>query len=323
VHALIVAVRRAKGAAAIVPATRYTEMAASLTDASWWTSRYPLAHAVGLLRCECLLTRADLGSACREIDALLARNMPPEDRAAVLRLKAVLRTVHSDYEGAITHPFPVWRRRACNWSVAGRVRLECGRHTTPSNGRRGHAPSTAWASAGAQDRRIRAVMGVQSTLISSFFVTDGISFLHVAKLVEPTLEHGATPESPYGLSYGFAAMALIDHHGHEADRIATLLAIDQVSCWTQPLAYALGRAQRAVTQGLASGDVGMACYARNHIASDRLAMGLAICRSLIEGHGGTLDMRPCDAGGSEFVFRLPVPAAPASRSESVAPQARM
>ncbi|MCZ7009894.1 hypothetical protein OH413_24995, partial [Salmonella enterica] len=91
---------------------------------------------------------------------------------------------------------------------------------------------------------------------------DGISFLHVAKMVELTLAHGATPESAYGLSwfgvfvaslydryddglaYGLAALALIDRHGYEAERIATLVALDQVSAWTRPLPYALEHAQR-------------------------------------------------------------------------------
>jgi predicted ATPase len=134
-------------------------------------------------------------------------------------------------------------------------------------------------------------MGLLSTLSASFFVGEGLSLVHLAKMVELTLEHGVTPESPYGLAwfgvliaglynrsddglaYGLAALNLIDRHGYEAERIATLIAIDQVSAWSQRLAYALAHAQQARKLGRAAGDIGMACYACNHIASDLLAMG--------------------------------------------------
>jgi predicted ATPase/signal transduction histidine kinase len=291
VHALIVAAKCAKCTAAIAQATSYMDQAFRLMSPSWWSSHYALAYDASILRCECLLAQADLENASREIDALLMRDMPAIDKAAVHRLKASLQTVRSDYEGAINAalsglallnvhlergPTEERMREACDAVRAARG--------TRSIASLGETPAT-------DDRRIQTVMGLLSTLISSLFVRDGISFLHVAKMVELTLEHGATPESPYGLSwfgvfiaslyeeyedglaYGLAAMALIDHHGYEADRIATLVAVDQVSVWTRPLAYALDHAQNAVTLGRASGDIGMACYACNHIASDLLAMG--------------------------------------------------
>jgi len=291
VDALVVGGRQARGAAAIGQATRYTELAVALMDAGWWRAHYPLAYAVELLRCECLLSQADLAGAARAIDALLARALPVQDRAAVHRLKAVLQTVRSDYEGAID--------AALGGLALLGVHLRRGpddahlraAYDAVTAARGGRAIASLGELPEAGERQVHIVMGLLATLMSSLFVTDGISFLHVAKMVELTLEHGTTPESPYGLSwfgvfiasrydeyedglaYGLAAMALIDRHGYEAERIATLVAVDQVSPWTQPLAYALGHVQRAAAQGLASGDIGMACYARNHIASDLLAMG--------------------------------------------------
>ncbi|SOZ69531.1 putative SENSOR HISTIDINE KINASE with GAF and Pkinase domains [Cupriavidus taiwanensis] len=291
VQVLLVAARRARRSAAMAQATRYTDAAFALMQPSWWSTHCALAYAASVLHCECLLAQARLEPASQEIDALLARDLPPVDKAAVHRLKASLQTVRSDYEGAINAalsglalldihlergPTPARMREACDavkQALAGRAIDSLGR-----------LPAT-------EDIRIQTIMGLLSTLISSLFVRDGISFLHVAKMVELTLEHGATAESPYGLSwfgvfiaslyeeykdglaYGLAAMDLADRHGYEAERIATLVAVDQVSAWTRPLSYALAHAQRAVTLGLASGDIGMACYACNHIASDLLAMG--------------------------------------------------
>ncbi|WP_243736863.1 AAA family ATPase [Cupriavidus sp. L7L] len=295
IEVLLVAGRRAWRSGAIGQALHYMDTAQALMQPDWWEAHYGLAYAANLLRCECLLAQARLDAASEGIDALLARAHDALDQAAVYRLRASLQTVRSDYEGAI------------NAALSGLALLDVHLERAPSSQRMRDAYDAVRAALGTRpiatlaslpatdDPRIHAVMGLLSTLISSLFVRDGISFLHVAKMVELTLDHGATPESPYGLSwfgvfiaslyeayedglaYGQAAMALIDHHGYEAGRIATLVAVDQVSAWTRPLSYALSHAQQAVTLGRASGDIGMACYACNHIASDLLAMGEHLC----------------------------------------------
>lgn len=288
---LLVAGRRAKNSSAIESAARYVSGVDALIESSWWSSHYDVAYGASLLRCECLLAQANLAGAESEITSLLERDLPPMDRAAVYRLQAVLQTVRCDYEGAIST------------ALAGLALLDVHLPRGPSERQLREAYDAVTRARGGRsiaalgeidataDRRMQVVMGLLSTLVSSLFVTDGISFLHLAKLVELTLQHGATPESAYGLSwygvfiaslygeyedgleYGLAATKLIDRQGYEAERIATLVAVDQVSPWTRPLSYALQHVQQAVKQGLASGDIGMACYACNHIVSDLLVMG--------------------------------------------------
>ncbi len=42
--------------------------------------------------------------------------------------------------------------------------------------------------------------------------------------------------------------------------------------------------------------------------------GLAICKAIVEAHGGTIEARNASGGGAEFRFTLPLPA-----TESPAP----
>ncbi|MPW23140.1 AAA family ATPase [Paraburkholderia sp. CNPSo 3157] len=291
VRVQIVAGKRARSAAALAQAASYINAAFDLMEPSWWSSHYALAYAATLSRCECLLAQADLANASSEIDDLLRRHLPAIDKAAVHRLKAILQTVRSDYEGAITAALSGLALLDVNLQRGPtRAQLRAS-YDTVRAALQGRSIASLGTLPATDDHRIQTVMGLLSTLISSLFVTDGISFLHVAKMVELTLDHGVTAESPYGLSwfgvfiaslygeyedglaYGLAALTIVNRHGYESERIATLVALDQVSAWTRPLSYALGHAQKARKLGRASGDIGMACYACNHIASDLLVMG--------------------------------------------------
>ncbi|SAI34057.1 serine/threonine kinase [Bordetella ansorpii] len=342
-QALVAAARRAKNAAALPQAARHAEAALALMQSHWWEEHERLAYEASLLVCECLMAQPDMARAECEIDSLLARPLPVLDRAAAYRLKAALQTVQSDYESAITT------------ALAGLAMLDVHlpRDAGPDDLRQAYdAVMRARGPRGiaelaltppTDDRRIQAAMGLLSTLFASLFVSGGLSFLHLAKMVELTLDHGATPESPYGLAwfgvyaaglygeyedglaYGRAALDMIDRRGYEAERIGALVAVDQVSPWNQPLWFALEHARRAVRQGRASGDIGMACYASIHIVCDLLAMGeqLRLVDEEIE-HGLALarlvqyrDVEDILRGQQAFVRRLRGEAA----SEPAAPPA--
>lgn len=290
-RALLVAAERALQAAAVDQTTRYIECSRHLSCERWWTTHYALAFDIAFRSAENLLQTGSVEQAEKGIEALLLHAATPIDAATVYRLKALCRTLHSDYDGAIAaslaglallgidlHRFP--SRAECD-AAYERVRVALGGTPIP---RLADLPKT-------DDPEIAAIMSLLSTLIAAIFSDDGLRFIHCAKIVELTLAHGASAGSAYGLAwfgvfacdfygqyvdgfdYGVAALALVDRHGFETQRTGTLVALDQISAWTQPFSYAVARVRDAIAAGYAAGDLGMTCYARNHLVSDLLVMG--------------------------------------------------
>ncbi len=291
VRALLAAARRAKIAAAVERAAGYLQAARSWFDPAWTAEHSAFVLEVEFLHCECLVACGRIEQASREVEPLLAMAESPIDRADAYRLKAIIHTVRSDYDGAIDAALTglgllgieLARQPAADDLDAAYALVRQGLSDAPLEGF-GDLPEL-------KDRRIHSALALLSSLTPSFFVEGGLKFLHTAKIVELTLRHGVTPESGYGLAwfgvfaaslygayedglaYASAAATLVQRDGYEAQRTATLIALDQVSPWTRPLDYALAKARDAAAAGHAAGDIGMTCYARNHIASDLIALG--------------------------------------------------
>jgi predicted ATPase/signal transduction histidine kinase len=291
VDALLAALAHARRSAAFGQAVRYGETALNLIDDDLRRENYTLTFRAHILYCEALLGAASLEAADVLLDELLHFARSALDRSAVYRLRANLLTLKSDYEGSIDaallglDELGVKLARGSTEEQqdevyrAIRTRL-AGRQISDLE----HIPLT-------EDPRIRAAMSLLAPLIASVFTTDGLRFLHLAKMVELTLDHGASPESAHGfawfgvmisdkydayadgLDFSLAGRALVDKYGFEEHRTAVLVAVDQVSPWTRPLPYALERVREALDAAHAAGDVGWMCYARNHLVSDLLAMG--------------------------------------------------
>ncbi|MBB1249912.1 ATP-binding protein [Rhizobium sp. G21] len=291
IGALLAALGHARRSAAFGQAVRYGETAVSLIQEDLWEDDYALAFRAHILLCEALLGAASLEAAETRLKELLPYARSALDRSDVFRLRANLLTLKSDYEGSIDEALlgldelGVKLARGSSDDEqdeayrAIRQRLD-GRRISDLE----HVPVM-------EDRRIRAAMSLLAPLISSVFTTDGLRFLHLAKMVELTLDHGASPESTHGLAwfgaiisdkydayadgldFCLAARALVDKHGFEEHRTSVLLAVDQVAPWTRSLPYALERVREALDAAHAAGDVGWMCYARNHLVSDLIAMG--------------------------------------------------
>jgi len=294
VHILLAAGRRAQRASAVDRAYAYNQTAKSIMTEDWWHTEFELAFEAALIECECLIAKTELSLASEYIDSISARALSPSARASLYRLQAVLHTLRSDYEAAIDAALagldilgvPMVRYPATADIHATYLSVKAALD--------GRSIAELADLPVCEDEKITNAMALLATLSSSFFTTGDIGFTHLAKLVELTLKHGVSQDAPYGLAwfgvfisshygeyengyaFGLAALDIVDRHGYESARIATMVALDQVSVWTQPLSTALNYALQASARGTLSGDVGMACYTCNHIVSDMLAMGAAL-----------------------------------------------
>ncbi|MVA24805.1 AAA family ATPase [Agrobacterium vitis] len=291
IEALLAALVHARRSAAFSQAVRYGETAVSLVQDDLWADHYALSFSAHTLLCEALLGAASLEAAEARLKDLLQYARSALDRSAVFRLRANLLTLKSDYDGAIDESLlgldelGVKLARGSSEEEQDQAyrdirRRLAGRQISDLE----HLPTM-------EDPKIRAAMSLLAPLISSVFTTDGLRFLHLAKMVELTLEHGACPESTYGLgwfgviiadkygayhdglSFGLAARALVDKYGFEHLRTSVLVGVDQIAPWTQSMPYALELVREAIHAAHTAGDVGWVCYARNHLVSDLIVMG--------------------------------------------------
>lgn len=289
------AAERAVVAAARDRALEFLSLAAGLIGEDAWANQYELAKRIALLRCESLLAVGRIECAAHEIDALMPRMRSRGDQAHAHRLKAAQLTVASDFAGAVAVALAGLEKldvylpaRPCSEDLV----VAC-RAVDEALGGRAiadlvHLPRM-------DDEGIEAAMALLTALEAAmFYPSEGLALLHLAAMVRLTLRHGVTGASVQGLAwygvyvaqtfgdyaagleYAKVALALVDHHGFERYRAATLIALDQVSVWTLPLRWALARAREAKAAGHLSAELRWMCYSCNHIVSDLIAMGEAL-----------------------------------------------
>lgn len=302
VRVLVLAARRTRSTGAVKQSIDYLDIVRGLASADWDQGNRELLFEVEYLYCECLINAARVDEATDTMERLFALASGAIDKANVRRLQAVIHTVRSDYESAI------------NDALEGLALLDITLQRMPSVSDCDtaydvvrqmledrtlsaviHLPEVT-------DPEIKAALALLSTLSSSFFVEGALAFMHLAKIVELSLIHGVAPETAYGLAwfgvfsasrygiyskaydYATTAAELVKRSGFEAQRTGTLVALDQITPWTRPLQDALATAREAAKVGHASDDLGMTCYARNHIVSDLIAMGthLTILKDEVE-----------------------------------------
>lgn len=260
-------------------------------------------------RCACLLQQGRLPEALTLAETLLETEAPARQLAEVYRLKTELHTRRSENALAVetaiqglrmfgislsAHPSPADADAAYR-AIAARL----DRHGLKALA---HLPQMS-------DPDVKAAMALLAALsVPASFVDEHLVFLELCEMMWLTLAHGISGPSTAalgwlgvlvchrfaayedGFRYGEMARELVTRHGYVAYEARTLLPLDQLSVWTQPLGYSTDCARAGFAAGVANGDMTTACFVCCHLVSNRLA------------RGDTLDEVSAEiAGGLDFV----------------------
>ncbi|WP_162716325.1 AAA family ATPase [Agrobacterium sp. RS6] len=315
--ALIKAAQIAKAVGSLDGALRYAEKGMELVSFSKSSDRYHWGFAE--LRCAILVDQFGAAIDDQELDRLIAYAGSPADQARAARLRAAVLILRGQFEQAIEVALSGLRLLGISLTrKPTKAELDAAYEAVTAAVERLSLP-TIREHARLSDDTIAVAVGLLATLQSSFFSDDGLKFLHTAKIVELSAEHGVCDATCYGLAwcgvclaseYGDyenalamaeAGVALSGTHAYSAYRTSALVALDQVSVWLKPLSYSLARAKEAFEQGRNSGDISMACYATNHIVSDLLSMGAPLSVVTNEANRGIAMARSV---GFEEVIRI-------------------
>lgn len=291
---LCFAASRAKSSAAFARAAEFMVTARLLSNASGWSTSNQETQRILRLSAECELLIGRYNDAEKLLDTCLANANAPVDKARAYGLKASLYELRSDYENSVSAVLNglalLGIELARNPSAEDMDQAYCRVHTL-IDGRPiedlGGLPLSS-------DEHVTEALILLSALIPTFFVDPNLTFTHLAKMVELTLMHGATAQSGHGFAwfgvkvgerYGAyhegaslaaAGKALTQAYGTDSEMASVLVAYDQIVPWTMPIDVAIRHARQAQGIGSASGNVPMACYASNHLASDLIFSGVAL-----------------------------------------------
>lgn len=150
---------------------------------------------------------------------------------------------------------------------------------------------------------IEAAMALLSVVsVPASFTDDRLHFLQLCHTLRLTLDHGMTGASTMalawfgvlvghryghyadGFQYGQLARVLVSHHRYLAYEAKTILPLDQLSVWTQPLSFSIDCVKAGFAAGVANGDITTACFECCHQVANFLTRGdhLDIVRSETE-----------------------------------------
>lgn len=157
----------------------------------------------------------------------------------------------------------------------------------------GDAPHNPYAQlALMQHDETEAVMSLlYSASIFASFTCPRLHFLLLCRMMHLTLDRGITGASTtamawfgvlighrygeyrLGFQYGTLARDLVQRHGYDAFEAKTLLPLDQLSVWTQPLSFTIECAKSCFTAAVTHGDMTVACFAACHQIINFLSRG--------------------------------------------------
>ncbi|OYO30931.1 ATP-binding sensor histidine kinase [Janthinobacterium sp. PC23-8] len=282
-EAALLAGRRARRACAYDSALSYLDFAHGLACAAEAPWAACLRFEAQLERAHCHCLGGNLDTAQAMLPAL--RRGPQERRiqGEVLRLASEVALRRGDYAQALQHTLEGLRAfgidmpehpddAECERAYAAlRVRLQ------------GDWRTTLHALPPLDDPDMTVAMSLLSgMLLPASFSSPSLLFLHLCHTLQVSLDygicgatttalawfgvmsgerHGAYAE---GFEYADTARSLVERHGLRACAAPVLLALDQISVWTQPLSSALQYARAGYDAALVVGDLPMASLEQCH-----------------------------------------------------------
>lgn len=288
----LTAARKAKRAIAYDSAITYIHTALSLANGDGTGEGAWLIFPLMLELAECKLICGKLAEAGAAVDELLAMPAPAADRAMAFCLKAELHLRGSNSAKAVD--------TALEGLQGLGIFIE--RHPTEADCELAYQSvadklsdqpeQMLLALKQLQDPEVEAAMALLSVMsVAAGFIDDRLQFLQMCHTLELTLEHGMTGAGTVALSwfgvlvghrfgkyqdgfrYGQLARALVGQHRYLAYEAKTLLPLDQLSVWTQPLAFSIDCAKAGFAAGVAHGDTTMACFECCHQVANYLTRG--------------------------------------------------
>lgn len=289
---LLQAAQQAMESAAIQSALGYLLTARSLMGDRHWRDNAGLSRELGFVYAQCLILDGQFGRASEVIDELLTHVESQVSRAEIYTLKVELQVLACRYQDAVKTAGEGLRmfgihipEQIDDLEVEQRYRFLLEVLGTRRIDSLGDLPEMREVS-------YEAAMGLMASMIASAsFIDDDLLFVLTCEMVLLSLEYGVCPASTQGLgwfgvalahkyaayddaaAYARVARTLVERHGYASSESATLVALDQVCVWTQPLEQVLKYARSAFASSYNAGNLAMSCYASLHIVSDLLVMG--------------------------------------------------
>lgn len=277
----VLAAHRAKRTGDYFSALRYLQTARALGGNSVSDGAPDLRLELEEAECEFLL--GNLATARHLCDRLLGLPGGLAEKIAAANLLAEVHMRQSDNRLAL-------ETTLCWLTVSGIAvhrhpdTADCDAAWKALNDRIGDDPAAVFAGLPEMTRReTEAVMNLlASASIFASFCSPRLHFMLLCQILHLTLEHGVTGASTsamawfgvligdryaeYRLGFRYALLArdLVERHGYIAHEAKTLLPLDQLSVWTQPLSYTTECAKACFAAAVTHGDLTTASFAACH-----------------------------------------------------------
>jgi signal transduction histidine kinase len=285
--------RRAHRSCAYESAAAYLGQALQLlSQAPPGEDRAALAFDLERELAHCRFLTGQLDACASLVERLLAAPAGRLARGQVQSLAADLEVRRGRYRGAAV--IALEALRAFGIDIPEEPTEEaCDQAYAALRARLGHAPDTLLQALPLlEDEDIAVAFRLlASLLVAAAFTSPRLLFVQLCHTLQLSLRHGMTAESTValgwlgvmvceryrafedGFAYGQAARGLVARHGYVSHEAQVLLALDQLSVWTQPLEFSLECAEAGFNAARAQGDFTMACFEACHRTCLLLARG--------------------------------------------------